>query len=113
MPAGTDTIDSVIIADKAGNVHYYYQSDLAALGLPTAITFTGGSSDATPPILSGLTFPSTVDLSGGNQVVTFSTTATDDASGVSWSQIRFNKPIQPSTRMAARTVRISYGHSTA
>ena len=49
-------------------------------------------SGTTPPTLTGLTFPSVVNLSGGAQSVTFSLSATDPA-GLGNSVIFFDHPI--------------------
>jgi hypothetical protein len=69
--SGTYTIDHVALYDNVGNIHTYTPADLQALGTPTSFTVTGSTSDTTPPTLTGLSFPSTVDLSHGGQTVTF------------------------------------------
>src|SRR5436305_1656374 len=50
-------------------------------------------ADTAPPILTRLTFRSTFDLSTGPQPITFTASATDDASGVDHVNIWFAKPI--------------------
>src|SRR5207302_693042 len=90
---GAYTINHVDVKDLAGNTHTYTPAQLQALGAPTSITVQGSVADTTPPNLTSLTFPSLVDLSGGNKPVTFSATATDDTSGVNQVIFWFDKSI--------------------
>jgi hypothetical protein len=90
---GTYTVDHVDVKDLAGNTHTYTPAQLQALGAPTSITVQGSVADTTSPNLTSLTFPSIVDLSAGNKAVTFSATATDDATGVSQVVVWFDKNI--------------------
>jgi hypothetical protein len=50
-------------------------------------------TDTTPPNLTSLTFPTTVDLSAGNKAVKFSATGTDDSSGIDEVVVWFDKSI--------------------
>ncbi len=91
-PIETDTVSDLALIDAVGNRSDYTSSQLAALNLPSAITFTGGSTYTAPPALSGLSFPAVVDLSSGAEQVTFSLSASDPA-GLGDSVIFFTNPI--------------------
>ena len=48
-------------------------------------------TDTTPPRLSTLAFPRTVNLSSGSQNITFGASATDDSSGIDYVVVSFNR----------------------
>src|SRR5215212_10970062 len=50
-------------------------------------------ADVTAPSLSRLAFPTVVDLSNGSKAASFSASATDDASGVDYVVVYFDKKI--------------------
>jgi len=50
------------------------------------------NADTTAPVLTGLSFPWTINLSGGNAPTTFSAMATDDSSGVKEVIVWFDRP---------------------
>ncbi len=67
-----------------------------ALSLNTAILNTYTSilpSDTTAPTLTSLTFPTTIDLSSGNQLVSFAAHAEDAVSGVDTVNVWFDKSL--------------------
>lgn len=55
--SGVHNIARVIVTDVAGNQARYDSAQLQALGLPTAMTVTGGITDDTPPTLVSLAMP--------------------------------------------------------
>ncbi len=68
----------------------------AALSLNTAISNTYTSilpSDTTAPTLTSLTFPTTINLSSGNQSVSFAAHAEDAGSGVNTVNVWFDKSL--------------------
>ncbi len=90
-PPGTYTVCNLLVQDAVGNPRYYAVADLTALSFPTQFTVTG-TQDTTPPVLTGLSFPSTVDVANGPATVTVNYSATDDLSGVRSFQIYFAVP---------------------
>ncbi len=92
---GTYNIQSVTIYDKAGNYTIYNTNDLASHGFQTSITVTGGRpADTTPPELSSLSLPSTVDVSGGDVTVTATVGATDIGLGVDFVYVTLDHNFQ-------------------
>jgi probable HAF family extracellular repeat protein len=91
--SGTYTIQNVILYDNAGNTHTYTTQQLQALGASTSFSVTNGTSDTTAPTLTGLTFPTSVDLSHGSNTITFGVSATDDLSGANYAVIQLARPI--------------------
>jgi len=79
---GTYNVTKVSVVDLQGNQIDYSASQLRALGVNTAITVTGSTADTTPPQLTSLSIPATIDLSHGPAKLSISGTATDDMSGV-------------------------------
>ena len=93
--SGTYTITGVDVIDGAGNVHTYTTAQLAALGIGTSLTITGGATapDTTAPQLTSLTFPTAVNLSTGAQAELFTAAATDNATGIRDVKIHFDKDL--------------------
>src|SRR5262245_20051236 len=81
--AGTYTIDHIDVFDNANNTRTYNAAQLAGLGIATSVTVQGGTPDTTAPTLTSLSFQPIVNISGGNQPITFTVGATDDLSGIS------------------------------
>ena len=81
-PNGTYNVTKVTVTDLQGNTGTYSVDQLQALGINTAIDVTGSTVDATPPKLTSLSIPSTIDLSKGPAQFSISGMATDDMSGV-------------------------------
>ena len=90
---GIYNVTKVDISDTQGNTRTYSASQLQALGVNTAIAFVGANSDATPPVLTSLNVPATIDLSKGETRLTITGTATDDSSGVQLVAVWFDKNI--------------------
>jgi hypothetical protein len=88
--SGMYNVSYVQIEDNQGNSKKYYASDLVAMGINTAVAFTGSVADTTAPTLASLNIPTTVDLSQGQAAFTISGTATDDNSGVSQIVVWFD-----------------------
>src|SRR5579859_5113171 len=81
--AGAWTVQ-VFLEDKVSNSSSIDSAALQALGFPATLTVTS-TPDTTPPQLVGFSFsPSTIDVSGGPQSVTFLIHATDSPAGVSF-----------------------------
>jgi uncharacterized repeat protein (TIGR02059 family) len=77
---GTFNISSVDVYDLAGNSKSYTPAELKTLGIATSFEVV---KDTTAPVLTGLDFPSVIDVSAGNKAVSFAAKVTDDKSGVS------------------------------
>jgi hypothetical protein len=88
-PAGVYTVTSLQVIDTAGNTSTYTTAQLAALGYSTTITV--GGADTTPPQLTSLTFPASVNVSAAAQTITFAAAATDNATGVKDVKLTFDK----------------------
>ena len=85
------------VSDKAGNNTYYSASQLSSLGIATSFTITSNAqADTTPPVLTSLTFPGTVDVTTGGQYISFTAGATDQGLGVSSVSVSFSKSWQDS-----------------
>jgi hypothetical protein len=99
--AGTWTIQSVYIADAAGNTTILQTSDLMSSGFPTSFNVTS-AKDTTPPTLVSLSFaPTAIDTKLGPAAVTVSFHATDDLSGVTTIQAGFVSPSGVNTAQAS------------
>jgi Ca2+-binding RTX toxin-like protein len=88
---GTYTIHDIKLTDTLGNVTTLTTAQLVAAGFQTTVTVTPG--DTTPPDLTGLSFPSTVNVSGGGKAVTFFASGTDNATGISDVLVHFDKDL--------------------
>ncbi len=93
--SGAYEIDFVAVADKAGNSRYYYTSELISLGFQTSFAVTSNAqADATAPILTSLSFPSSVDVTTGGKSVAFSVGASDAGLGVNNVTVSFKNTWQ-------------------
>lgn len=93
--AGTYAIDYVYVYDKAGNYTAYYASDLAAMGIATSFEIESASAtDTTKPVLTSLSFPTTVDVTSGGKNITFTAGATDIGLGVNLVSVSFSRSWQ-------------------
>ena len=93
--AGIYTINSVIVYDKAGNYTYYYASDIAAMGIATSFEIKNDeTADTTKPVLTSLSFPTIVDVTGGGTLLTFTAGASDAGLGVHYVSVSFDKSWQ-------------------
>jgi hypothetical protein len=90
-PPGLYTICELVLCDAAANCRPYTASDLVDLGFQTQFTVTG-ILDNTSPVLTTLSFPSSVEVAAGATTVTVDYSATDDLSGVSSFSISFAGP---------------------
>jgi hypothetical protein len=80
------------ITDWAGNTATYSQAQLAAMGLPAALSLAG-TADLSPPSLASYSFsPAAINISGSPVTVTGSITATDNLSGLYLAYIAFYSP---------------------
>jgi hypothetical protein len=64
-PIRSYTVTGVWLTDQAGNVAKYDTEQLKALGMNTALSVVGRPADLTPPVLTKLSLPASVDLSAG------------------------------------------------
>ena len=88
--AGTYSITTAIVYDKAGNWTQYSAADLAALGIATSFNVLSNTpADTTSPTLTSASLPS-VDVSAGGETVTFSAGALDSGSGVDRVDLYFD-----------------------
>jgi len=95
--SGTYTIQQVYVHDKAGNYTQYTGSQLASMGIQTSFTIASNhQADTTKPILTSLSFPSTVDVTTGGQYISFTAGATDEGSGVDNVYVAFSQSWQGS-----------------
>jgi hypothetical protein len=84
-PAGTYGIAFASVYDKAGNVTQYSPEQLSSLGLATSFEVVSNlHADWTLPTLTGLTFPTTIDVTGGGTAVSLSVGATDVGTGIDY-----------------------------
>jgi Ca2+-binding RTX toxin-like protein len=90
-PGGVYTIADIKLYDNLQNVTTLTTSQLTALGFRTTVTVNPG--DTTPPALTNLSFPATVNVSGGSKAVTFLASGTDNATGVADVRIHFDKDL--------------------
>ena len=88
---GTYSITSVDVRDLAGNSYSYTPTELHNLGIATSFEIIGSKADTTAPVLTKLTFPTTVDKSSGNQSINFEANAYDNGTGVDRVTINFDK----------------------
>ena len=90
---GTYNITKVDVKDLAGNSRSYTTAQLSSLGIATSFNVTGSNGDTTAPTLTSLTFPTTINLSSGNQSVSFAAHAEDAGSGVDTVNVWFDKSL--------------------
>lgn len=87
--AGTYSVESAVVYDKAGNSRYYTANDLAAAGLTSSFTITGSKVDQTPAQLLGVDFPD-IDLSNGAADWRVTMNARDNAGGNGIGSVYFS-----------------------
>jgi hypothetical protein len=88
---GAWTLTSVSASDGAGRYTSLYGDQLANAGLAASFT-QDGADDHTAPTITSVSSPDPVDTSASAQPVSFTVTATDDASGVSSGSVYFRSP---------------------
>ena len=88
-PNGVYTIKDIVLTDNGSNSTTLTTAQLAAAGFHTTITVS--NADTTPPSLTSLIFPTTIDLSTGDKNVTFNASATDNASGIQDVTVHFDR----------------------
>jgi len=102
-PAKTYNVTSVVAEDNQGNSATYTNAQLQAMGVNTAINVVGGTADTTPPVLTSLSIPTTVNLANGKAPFTVSATASDTESGVNkfiiWLDAPLAQTVTPTTDM--------------
>jgi hypothetical protein len=89
--SGTYNIKNVDITDITGNKRTYTPTELASLGINTSFTIAGKSNDATPPNLTSLTFPTNIDVTGGDISVAFAAQASDKGYAIKDVVVWFDK----------------------
>lgn len=89
---GLVNVSRVEVTDDYGNERTYSKSELDALGFDTSFTISGSVADRTPPTLTYLDLPETVDLSGGPVSVTYAATA-QDTGGIDDVVIWFDRDV--------------------
>ena len=95
--AGTYTIDTVYVYDKAGNYSSYSMWQLANMGIATSFEIkSANTADTTKPVLTSLNFPSIVDVTNGGLYLSFTAGATDVGLGVDRVSVSFSKSWQGS-----------------
>jgi FG-GAP-like repeat/FG-GAP repeat len=91
---GLVEISYVDLTDVAGNKRRYLSSELAALGIATSFSLIGSTPDTLPPSLVNLTFPTSLDLTLGNQNFAVNVNANDGlGSGVYQAVLWFDRPM--------------------
>lgn len=92
---GVYTINYAYVGDQAGNTTMYTARQLADLGIGTQFTVRSQAPvDTTPPVLTGLSLPKTVNVTKGDQVAAFTAKATDQGLGVASVQVHLDHAIQ-------------------
>jgi Ca2+-binding RTX toxin-like protein len=86
---GTYLISGVTIVDLDGNSRSYTAAQLVQLGIATSYAVI---ADTVAPQLTGLTLPTTIDVTSGRADVTFGSTASDAGSGISSLRLSFTRP---------------------
>ncbi len=89
--AGTWILDYVGLEDSPGNFRHVERADLDALGISLSVQLLGGVTDFEAPVLTGVAVDETsVDVSSGYKVVTFTLSAADasDAKGYKSASMR-------------------------
>jgi hypothetical protein len=89
--AGTWMLESVFLADAAGNTKTLDTASLAARDFPTSITVTS-LKDLTPPTLKALNFISPVSIGNTGGIAALNFQVTDDLSGATTFQAAFTSP---------------------
>lgn len=88
---GTWYVDSLYVRDKAGNYISLRESDLKTRGFSTKMEVT--KSDVSPPNLVEFDYtPKTINVSSGDQAVTFTMRLTDDLSGFYYNYSSLKSP---------------------
>ena len=87
LESGTWMVGGVSLWDITGNNSFLNTQILAGRSFPTTLEITSDQSDTTPPVLTGIEFiPPSVDVSSSDQVIEVRLSATDDSSGLDFSQ---------------------------
>lgn len=98
--SGLYKVSYVVVEDLQGNTMRYSENDLKEMGVNTVIEFVNSTADSTPPKLTSLSIPSSVNLAAGVAPLTITASATDDNSGVKNVQVVFDKDITYSFGMS-------------
>ena len=100
--AGEWTLDSVYLADAAGNTLVLDRGAITALGFPTTLQVKS-TSDTIPPSLTGFHFtPEAIDTSGGPATVKAEFSAKDNLSGVRSFEVVFVGPSGSARQVGSR-----------
>lgn len=92
-PGGTWRINTLWVADSAGNATQYTIADLTARGLPSSFQVTSPNEDVTAPALAGLAVsPTAVTLGNAGASVQVTITATDAGTGVTHVSAALSPP---------------------
>lgn len=91
-PAGQWTVQTLTIADIAGNSRSYNAAELAASGFENSVSVTGPAPgpgpDTQAPVLTNAGFtPDVVNVSTGSTQVTLRIVATDEGSGIALVEV--------------------------
>ena len=93
---GRAEISRLWVWEEGGRSTLYTGADLAGFGLDTGVDVVGGTADAGPPTLDGLSLTGSVDVSGGTGVLTATLSASDDTE-VSAVELVFEAPVATDT----------------
>ena len=85
--AGDWSVNSLYLYDNAGNSQYLNKAALENLGFPVTLAVTSDAQDVTPPQLNSFDFaPASIDVTSGQQSITFTMGITDSQSGLDFCQ---------------------------
>lgn len=90
---GTFGIADVKVYDKAGNMTAYDPGQLRGMGIATNVTINGPAdvaADDGSPVLTSLSLPGTVAVSGGTATAAFTAGVADVGSGASFAVLEFD-----------------------
>jgi hypothetical protein len=121
--AGQWTLNSVFLADAAGNTLILNSEGLAALGVRTALQVKSVLDTRSPELASVRFSPEVIDTSQGEAIVTVEFQATDDVTGVKSFEAVFTSPsglagprgsalYSPARKEVADSVKITFPKSS-
>jgi hypothetical protein len=93
--AGTYSIDYADVTDKAGNITTYSADQLAAAGIGTQFKVKSQAAmDVTPPTLTGLSLPKSINVTKGDKLLSVTVRAADEGQGVGSVALHLDHAIQ-------------------